>query len=92
MQVSVIMTVLNEGEAIKRLLNSLVAQERRPDEVIIVDGGSTDDTVSILSRYQGQLPLQVIVSPGANISRGRNIAIRAAAGPIIASVDAGELR
>ncbi|MCG3208823.1 MAG: hypothetical protein FOGNACKC_02435 [Anaerolineae bacterium] len=88
LKVSVICTVLNEGHSITGLLNSLAAQTRRPDEVIFVDGGSTDDTVDTLQSFT-QLPLRVIVAPGANISRGRNVAIRAAAGPIIASTDAG---
>jgi len=68
MKVSVIATVLNEGPAIRRLLDSLVAQTRAPDEVVIVDGGSSDDTVSILQDYadQGHLPLRVLDEPGAN--------------------------
>lgn len=91
MNVSVICTVLNEGQSIQNLLDSLVAQTRPPDEVVFVDGGSTDDTVTTLQQVAaaGKLPIRVIVEPGANISRGRNIAIRAAAGPIIASTDAG---
>lgn len=91
MQISVICTVLNEGKSIHRLLDSLARQTRPPDEVIFVDGGSTDDTVAILEQYAGRqrLPLRVITAPGANISRGRNIAITAAKGPIIASTDAG---
>ena len=89
--VSLICTVLNEGPALEKLLNSLVEQSRQPDEIIVVDGGSTDDTVAVLHQYaeRHQLPLRVIVSPNANISRGRNIAIEAAAGPVIASTDAG---
>lgn len=91
MKVSVICTVLNEGHGLEKLLDSLVQQTCRPNEIVFVDGGSTDDTVSILQRYAAEdnLPLRVIVAPGANISRGRNIAIEAAAGPIIASTDAG---
>ncbi len=89
--VSVICTVLNEGESIKGLLDSLVAQTRQPDEIIFVDGGSRDNTVDILNSYavEHSLPLRVIVEPGANISRGRNVAIAEAIGPIIASTDAG---
>jgi glycosyltransferase involved in cell wall biosynthesis len=91
MKVSVIATVLNEGPTIRRLLDSLAAQTRTPDEVIIVDGGSSDDTVSVLQMYgdEGCLPLRVLVEPGANISRGRNVAIAAASAEVIASTDAG---
>ena len=70
-------------------MDSLANQQRTPDEVIIVDGGSEDDTVSIMLGYQDRFPLKVLISPGANISRGRNCAIEAAAGPVIASTDAG---
>jgi len=89
--VSVICTVLNEGQSIQNLLDSLVAQTRLPDEVVFVDGGSTDDTVATLKQYVdiARFPVRIIVEPGANISRGRNIAIQVAAGPIIASTDAG---
>jgi glycosyltransferase involved in cell wall biosynthesis len=88
-RVTVISTVLNEGEAIRRLLDSLLAQTRRPDEVVIVDGGSRDNTVAVIQEYGARLPLRVLVEPGANISRGRNVAIAAATGEVIASVDAG---
>ncbi len=90
MYVSVIATVLNEGPAIARLMDSLAAQTRPPDEVVIVDGGSTDDTVAVLRTYEDRLPLRVIVDEGAdNISKGRNRAIAAATGDIIAATDAG---
>lgn len=94
MHVSVIATVYNERDAIERLLDSLATQSRRPDEVVICDGGSQDDTADVIrayaQRYPDRLPnLQVIVEEGANISRGRNLAIAAAQGPVIAATDAG---
>jgi len=89
MRVSVIATVLNESGSIRRLLDSLLAQTRAPDEVVIVDGGSTDDTVRVIESYADRLPLRVLVEPGMNISQGRNRAIEAATGEIIASTDAG---
>ena len=89
MRVSVICTILNEGESIRRLMDSLVVQTRPPDEVVIVDGGSRDNTVAIVREYADRLSLRVLVEPGANISRGRNVAIEAATGDVIASVDAG---
>lgn len=88
-RVSLICTVLNEGEAIRRLLDSLTRQTRPPDEIIIVDGGSRDNTVAVIQEYAGRLPVRVRVEPGANIARGRNVAIAAASGAIIAATDAG---
>ncbi|HQY91105.1 glycosyltransferase [Caldilinea sp.] len=94
MKVSVIATIYNERHSIERLLASLAAQTRRPDEIVICDGGSTDGAVAALRAYAAQHPdrlpnLRVLEAPGANISRGRNLAIEAAAGPIIAATDAG---
>lgn len=87
--ISVIATVLNEGDHLRRLLDSLVAQTLLPDEVVIVDGGSRDHTVTVLREYENRLPLRVLVEPGANISAGRNRAIAVANGDIIAATDAG---
>ncbi len=87
--ISLIATVLNEGESIRRLMDSLLMQTILPDEIVIVDGGSRDRTVGILRRYENKLPLKVIVAPGCNISQGRNLAIREAKGDIICVTDAG---
>jgi glycosyltransferase involved in cell wall biosynthesis len=89
--VSVIVTVLNEKAAVERLLQSLEDQTRPPDEVVIADGGSTDGTLDVLNAraLSGRLPLRVLDRPGANISEGRNAAIAAATGDVIASTDAG---
>jgi glycosyltransferase involved in cell wall biosynthesis len=89
MRVSLICTVLNEGETIRRLMDAILRQTRAPDEIVFVDGGSRDNTVAVIRQYADRLPLRVVVEPGANISRGRNVAIAAATGEIIASVDAG---
>ncbi|NOX62824.1 MAG: glycosyltransferase [Chloroflexi bacterium] len=73
----------------RKLLDSIVAQTLPPDEIVIVDGGSTDDTVEQIQNYANRLPLRLLIEPGANISRGRNAAIQAAKGDIIAITDAG---
>ena len=87
--ISLIATVLNEGDNIHQLFESIVAQTRPPDEVVVVDGGSGDDTLAIMRGYADELPLRLFVEAGCNISQGRNRAIAEARGDIIAVTDAG---
>lgn len=89
MPVSLIITVLNEGDSIHALLESIAAQTRPPDEIVICDGGSTDGTLAALHEAAATLPLRVIEQPGANISAGRNAAIAAAQYDVLAVTDAG---
>jgi glycosyltransferase involved in cell wall biosynthesis len=88
MKVSLIVTVKNEAAGLGALLDSIAAQTRPPDEVVVCDGGSTDATLDVL-RAEARFPLRVLSRPGANISQGRNVAIDAATGEVIASTDAG---
>ncbi len=44
-KVSLIVTVLNEAATIELLLEAVAAQTKLPEEFIIVDGGSSDDTM-----------------------------------------------
>ena len=74
MRISLAITVFNEEANIRRLFASILEQTRVPDEVTVCDGGSTDNTVAIMSEYSDQLPLRVLVRPGVNISTGRNVA------------------
>lgn len=89
MQVTLIVTIKNEASALPRLLDSIAAQTRAPQEIVIVDGGSTDHTLEILRAHAQRLPLKIMALPGANISQGRNAAIAAAASEIICATDAG---
>lgn len=86
MKTSFITTVLNEAKTIEPLLDSLLGQSRLPDEIIIVDAGSQDKTVSIVKKYAG---VKVIVRPGLNRSQARNIGVKLAKHKIIISSDAG---
>jgi len=86
---TVIVTVRNESGSVEPLLDSLFQGSRSPDEVVIADGGSTDDTVARLrARAAAEPRLRVLLTPG-NRSVGRNAAIRAARHELIACTDAG---
>ena len=88
MRISLIVTVKNEAHSLQALLDTIAAQTRQPDELIICDGGSTDGTLAVL-QAERRFVLRVIERPGSNISQGRNAAIAAASGDVIASTDAG---
>ncbi|MDO8660122.1 MAG: glycosyltransferase [Candidatus Parcubacteria bacterium] len=91
MRVTFIATVFNEENNIDKLLYSLINQSHEPDEIIIVDGGSRDKTMSIISDFKFSIPkskVKIILKKG-NRSIGRNEAVRQATGDIIVCSDAG---
>jgi glycosyltransferase involved in cell wall biosynthesis len=85
LKVSVIATVKDAAPLIAEFLASLRGQTRPPDEVVIVDGGSTDGTWDRLTREPAVTALS---EPGSNIARGRNRAVSAATHDVIAVTDA----
>lgn len=89
--VSLVLTVLNEGRTLPRFLDSVSAQTSVPEEIIVVDGGSTDDTVSVLRAWvpPDGCTMTVVSVPGAGISEGRNRAVRACAHAIVLVTDGG---
>lgn len=88
--IALIITVKNEAQAIEKLLESVASQTTQPDEVIIADAGSADQTQSRIKAFKNQLPqLTFLDAPGSNRSQGRNQAITLAKSNIIAVTDAG---
>lgn len=57
---SVVMPVCNGGKYLREALQSVVAQDLSDLEVIVVEGGSTDDTVSIVESFSSRLPLTLL--------------------------------
>lgn len=89
-KVAVIATVWNEAATIDGLLRSVLAGRRLPDEIVVVDAGSTDGTWEALQRLAATVPrLRVLRVAGCGRSEGRNLAIAATSASWIAVTDGG---
>ena len=73
---------------LREAIHSLIEQTYPRFELIVVDGGSTDDTLSIVDSYMGDDDLRVIeLAPGLGIPRALNEGMAAAKGQFIARMD-----
>ena len=90
MKVSVVVPVRDEEASIRELLDSLLAQTRPPDEIVITDGGSTDATPQIIDDYiRRGAPVRLIRAGAALPGRGRNLGAAQASFEWLAFTDAG---
>lgn len=90
MQITLVVPIRNEEETIGALIDSILRQTRPPDEILLVDGGSTDKTVErARSLVAGDSRFEVIEAGIATPGRGRNVGISAASFHWIALTDAG---
>lgn len=71
---TVVMPTYNRGDLIAKTLDAVLAQTHAPREIIVVDGGSTDNTQDVLARYAGRITSKVIaervVQPKRNLGIG----------------------
>jgi glycosyltransferase involved in cell wall biosynthesis len=89
--VSVIVPVFDTERYLAAALDSIVAQTRRADEVIVVDDGSTDASVTIADDYASRhSELRVLRQANAGPAAARNSGIEAATGEFLAFHDADD--
>jgi len=86
--VSIIVPVFNSSEFIYRALDSIKKQTFTSYEVIVIDDGSTDD--SVLKIKEHELDVKLIKKPNGGVSSARNLGIRAAKGKYIAFLDSDD--
>ncbi|MDD9156001.1 glycosyltransferase family 2 protein [Aliivibrio sp. S4TY2] len=91
MKTTLIITTYNWKEALKSVLDSVLRQTELPDEVVIADDGSRQDTIDMVAEYQFLFPVPLIHSwhedNGFQLSMSRNKAIAKASGDYLIMID-----
>jgi glycosyltransferase involved in cell wall biosynthesis len=87
MKISVVIPAYNAVPYLPRCLKSVFAQTLKPEEVIVVDDGSTDNTAALAA----ELGARVITRINGGLSAARNTGIQGASNEWIALLDADDL-
>lgn len=90
--VSVVIPVYNAASSLDETLRSVRAQTYHNLEILIIDDGSTDDSIDIASRHCEADPrIRIIRQPNGGVAAARNTGISAAQSELIAPIDADDL-
>jgi len=87
-KVTVCVTTFNEEDSIKDLLDSLLKQSKKPDEIVIVDNKSTDRTVEIIRKFQKRTRTIKLIIKKSSRAEARNIAVKSSSSRVVAMTDA----
>lgn len=93
MTISIIIPAYNAFKTILNTLNSVKLQTYQDFEIIVVDDGSTDNTVSIIEKFKIENPLLNLIlvkKKNEGVSKARNIALKLAKGNLIAFLDSDD--
>ena len=82
-RVSVILLTKNSASTVQKSIESIFQQTRQPDEVVVVDGDSGDDTLEIVKKY----PVKLVTEPGLGFGYARNLGVKNASGDILFFLD-----
>jgi glycosyltransferase involved in cell wall biosynthesis len=89
-KVSVLMPAYNAARTISAALDSVLRQTSPADEILVLDDGSTDETLSILNSFKPRITV-IEVKPNAGICAARNLLCRRATGDMITLLDADDM-
>ncbi len=86
--ISVIVPAYNQGQYLQTALASALAQETPPDQIIVIDDGSTDDTAAVTAQFG--TAVELIRQPNSGLAAARNRGLAAAQADWIAFLDADD--
>ena len=85
MKISVLIPCYNSGKTIEATLTSVFAQTVPPDEILVLNDGSTDDTQARLDKYKDRV--MVFSQKNSGVARASNRLVNAASGDMLAFLD-----
>ena len=88
--VSVLMPTWNAGQYVAQAVDSILSQSLSDFELLVIDGGSTDRTLEIISRYRDER-VRVISAPSAGLAPALNFGMEHARAAWIARQDADDI-
>ena len=89
MRISVVVPAYNAAKTVPATLDALLEQSRPPDEIVVVDDGSKDQTREVLDAYRDRVKL--VFQPNGGVSAARNRAVAETTGDWVAFCDADDL-
>lgn len=87
--ISAVIPLYNKGPYIERAIKSILNQKLQPDEIIVVNDGSTDDGPEIVKSFKNE-KIKLINQENKGVSAARNKGIKEAKGELIALLDADD--
>jgi len=87
--VSVIIPTYNNADYIEETISSALNQTLKPEQVIVIDDGSTDDTENVVKRHQAHVDYLYQEHSGANTARNKGV--ENAIGQFVAFLDGDDL-
>jgi glycosyltransferase involved in cell wall biosynthesis len=88
--VSVIIPVYNKCKYVKETVNSVLEQDFESFEIIVVDDGSTDDSLKVVKSIKDQR-LHIFSQSNAGVECARNFGFSKSVGPFVVFLDADDL-
>lgn len=89
MKLSIITVNYNDAEGLERTIRSVISQSFKDYEFIIIDGGSTDNSVDVIKKYSDKIDFWVSESDGG-IYQGMNKGLRQAKGEYLNFMNGGD--
>ncbi|MDO6811819.1 glycosyltransferase family 2 protein [Tenacibaculum soleae] len=90
MKYTIVIPAYNVEDYINNTIDSVLSQTYKDIEIIIINDGSTDNTISVISNYENHNQIKIINQKNKGVSAARNVGIKEATGDYIFFLDADD--